>query len=119
MNSSASKPGPKPALERNLLIWEREWFWIFDGLVRGIPATDGVEQVWELIRPPKLSGIAELDEERLATWNAQTITKEGWNSRGQRQRTRGRPPEPDVWKRLLRAKTAAQIRRRVVLLGSG
>ncbi len=36
MNSKRSKPGPKPALERNLLAWEHEWYCIFHGLVRGI-----------------------------------------------------------------------------------
>jgi hypothetical protein len=110
VNSNTSKPGPKPAIERNLLIWEREWYWVFDGLVRGIPATDGIEQDWEPIRPPKLSGIPELDEERLATWNAKHFTSEAWVPRRYRRQTRGRPAERDIWIKLLRAKTSAQVR---------
>jgi hypothetical protein len=97
-------------MERHLLIWEREWYWIFDGLVRGIAPTDGVEQDWELIRPPKLSGIPELDEERMSAYHAKTITKEGWVPRRYRKRTRGRPAERDVWTKLFRAKTSTQVR---------
>jgi hypothetical protein len=111
VNSKNSKPGPKPATERNLLIWEHEWYWIFNGLVRGIPATDGIEQDWEPIRPPKRSGRLELDEERLAHWNAKTRTQEGWIPRRYRRRTRGRAAEPDVWLRLIKARTPAQVRK--------
>lgn len=110
MNSNSSKPGPKPAIERHLLIWEREWYWVFSGLIRGIPATDEIEQDWEPMRPPKLSGIPELDEERLATWNAKHYTSEAWVPRRYRRRTRGIPAERDVWARLLRARTSAQVR---------
>jgi hypothetical protein len=111
MNSKRSKPGPKPALNRNLLVWEREWYWIFDGLVRGMPGTHGVEQTWELVRPPKLSGIPELDEERLEAWNAKTITRDGWIPVRYHRQTRGRAAETDVWKKILEAKTPAQIRK--------
>jgi hypothetical protein len=111
VSSKSSKPGPKPAMGKNLLLWEREWYWVFNGLVRGIPATAGIEQDWEPIRPPKLSGIPELDEERLAAWNAKSITQEGRIPRNYRRRTRGRAAERNVWAKLLRARTPAQVRK--------
>jgi hypothetical protein len=106
-----SRPGPKPALDRNLLVWESEWYWIFHGLVRGIPSTSGIAQEWEPIRPPRKTGIAELDEERSAAWREKSTTQEGWIPIKYHQRTRGRAAEIDVWEKLLKARTPDQIRK--------
>jgi hypothetical protein len=109
VNSRSAKPGPKAALDRNLLVWESEWYWIFHGLVYGIPARNELDQDWEMIRPPKPARFAELNEERIAEWNAKTRTPEGWVPVTRRYRTRGRAAEPMIWRQILRARRPAQI----------
>jgi hypothetical protein len=110
VNSDRVKPGPDAAPEGKLLIWEREWHWVFDGLVYGTPRKSELADSWEPLRPPKLSNIEELDQERVAEWDAKLHGPEGWVRRSIPVRMGGRDAEPEVWKQILEAKTAEQIR---------
>jgi hypothetical protein len=111
VNSNRAKPGPEPALERGLLVWEHEWYWVFHGLAHGIRSLNGIEEIWTPIPPPKLSRIVELAEERVAARNDKLRGREGWVKEKVPIRTRGRGRELMIWKRLLAARTASQIRR--------
>jgi hypothetical protein len=111
VSSSRTKPGPKPAIDRDLLIWEHEWYWVFCGLTQGIPARNKMVSDWVPIPALKLSGRKELDEERLAFWFAKTRTPSGWVPRRYRQLIRALPAEPEVWEAILKARTPAQIRK--------
>jgi hypothetical protein len=97
-------------MNRNLVVWEHEWYWVFHGLVRGTPASDEIAQDWEPIRPPKLSGITELNKERLAAWNAKSRTPEEWVPKHYGEQIKGQPAEPNDWNKILRARTPAQVR---------
>ena len=62
-----------------LIINEHQWYWIFHGLVFGVPAAADVS--WEPSpppRPPRWSGIPELDEERRIFWMRKMTSPASW-----------------------------------------
>jgi hypothetical protein len=110
VNSVRRKPGPVPAQEGTLLIWEHEWHCVFHGLVHGVPPRNEEVDDWELKRPPKLSNIDELDQERLGEYRGMIQRSGGWARRVRPVRTTGMAPEPKVWRQILIARTPNQVR---------
>jgi hypothetical protein len=116
VNSTRTKPGPKAAVDKPLLVWEAEWFWVFHLLVFGISAHTGTHEYWEPRRPPMPVGkhgepVPEsLYRARVRDHREKMRTGAGWVLKKEPYDIKGRPGEPDIWKRLKSARTVAQVR---------
>jgi hypothetical protein len=103
-----AKRGRRPAPLETLLVFELEWYKIFDGLRNGIDQQYATYSV-PRIEPPKLLRFPYegLNEERVKEW----IRKQQEPTDLIEQRRRHRiPDERHLWERLKKARSARQIR---------
>jgi hypothetical protein len=90
-----------------LIAWERDWYRVFHGLAFGIPPWNGVDNVWEPPRPPRLS---EFNAAQVKAWNEE-MKWICWTKKKTRYQIRGIAAEPQVWEELKLARSANQIRK--------
>lgn len=114
MNSESKKPGPRKRGPKgvsvpDLLFWEHEWHWVFQGALRGIPSRQDWHEYWEPTPPPKRSGNNDLYKERVRMWEERRKSQAGYQHRWYQVPRRGIPPEPEVWRQLTRAQSGVAI----------
>ncbi len=110
MNSKPQKPGPKPTPLGLLLLWENEWYWVFYGLAYGAGDVDDRREYFEPPRPPRHTGIEELDRERSKSFNIREKQPNAWKRARYLVRRQRIPPEADVWEKLKVANSEAEVR---------
>lgn len=112
------KPGPKSALDGNLLLWEHDWNWVFSLLVSGKP---GRTEVQRYVEPPPLPKreralpkrvpVPEaLYQERLEDRSRRMAVPTEWLETTHSYEIQGIPPERDVWEKLETARTPEDVR---------
>ncbi len=113
--SAMGKRGIHPVSIADLLFWEQQWWFTFKYLRDGAAAQaiaywpQPSSPQWK----PRVSGIQELDRDRLGLW----ITKENRRLEDfhktagiESRHWPGIPAERELWQRLLRAETVRQVR---------
>lgn len=104
------KRGPAPISLNELMFWESEWYWVFH-LLRGELPSYEQKLVGEAVRKQLRAELAELEKS-----SPKDFTQKEWvpfrSGQIRWQLTRRKPlSEPEVWRQLVQAQTAEQVRK--------
>ncbi len=108
VNSNRKKTGPKPSSLGMLLVWESEWYGVFYGLALGADEIEACHEHFEPTRPPKITGIEELDKERMHSFNLREKQPGAWQREKYSMRRPKLPAESEVWQKLNDAKSVIE-----------